>query len=119
MVAPGLAGSYTSGVHSSAPPIPPPPLGSLFGLGRNSLPETARPGEAEETQTLRGPHDAAPTGAARVSCSPSLANTADAGAASSLHPHVKKWKGLSHFCGCHMKVGVNLSKSLAYPPANY
>lgn len=51
-----------------------------------------------------------------VVCSPSLA---DAGAASSLRPRLTKRKGLSHFCGCHMKVGVNLSKSLAYPPANY
>lgn len=119
MVAQGLAGSYASEVLSSAAPVPPPPPGSLFGPGRNSRPEMVRPGETEETQTLRGPPSAAPTGAACVSCSPSLANSADAGAASSLHPHVKKRKGLSHFRGCHMKDGVNLFKSLAYPPANY
>lgn len=97
MVAPGLTGSYTSRVLSSAPSTPPPPLGSLFGHGRNSLPETARPGGTEETQALRGPPDAAPTGPACVSCSLSLANAADAGAASSLRPHIKKRKGSSHF----------------------
>lgn len=53
---------------------------------KNPLPETVRLGEAEETQTLRGPPDAAPAGAACVLFSPSLATAADAGAASSLHP---------------------------------
>lgn len=46
----GLAGSYTSGVLSSAAPVPLPPPGTLFGPGRNSLPETVSPGDAEEIQ---------------------------------------------------------------------